>query len=65
MPYFLNGIAIIGCGVAGAVVAFYAVSALGWTGVAAAIAMAFVAMVSATLLWVLGVVVGRALHWFR
>jgi hypothetical protein len=65
LPIIINSIAIIVCGVAGAVVAFYAVSALGWTGVAAAIAMACIAMVSATVLFVLGTVVGRALHLIR
>jgi hypothetical protein len=62
VPYLLNSIAIVFCGAVGAVVAFFAVSALGGTGVGAAIAMALVGMVTATLLWILGVVAGRAMH---
>jgi hypothetical protein len=62
VPYLLNSIAIVVCGATGAIAAYYAISALGWTGVGAAIAMAFVAMVTATLVWVLGVVIGRALR---
>jgi hypothetical protein len=65
LPYILNGVAIVICGATGAVVAWFVVSALGWTGVGGAIAMAFIAMVIATLLWTLGVVLGRALGFIK
>jgi hypothetical protein len=54
-------IAILICGVCGAVFAWTVVDALGWTGVGGAIVTAIVGMVSATLLWIAGVSTIKAL----
>lgn len=62
MLYVISGIAIVICGSVGAIAAWKLVSALGWTGVGAAVAMTFIAMVIATALWAIGVVLGRALR---
>jgi hypothetical protein len=56
-----SAIAILICGVSGAIIAWMAVDALGWTGVGGAVATAFLGMVSATLLWVAGVSTVKAL----
>jgi hypothetical protein len=63
--YIYSGIAIVICGTLGAVAAWNLVAMLGWGGIGGAIAMTFVGMVVAVLLWVLGVVAGRALGLLR
>jgi hypothetical protein len=65
MSYVVSGIAIIVCAGAGAWVAWMLVSSLGWVGVGGAALAAFVGMVVATLLFALGVVLGKALRWIR
>jgi len=60
--YFFHAIAIISCGVAGACLAWAVVDAFGWSGVGAAVATAFIAMLAATLMWAGGVALGRALR---
>lgn len=54
-------LAIAACGGGGALLAWLIVSALGWTGVGGAIAMAATGMLAATLLWVSGVALLRRL----
>ena len=56
-----NGIAILFCGFCGAFIAWTIVDALGWTGVAGAVLTAFIGMAAATLLWIAGVALRRAL----
>ncbi|MGH8799177.1 MAG: hypothetical protein ACREX7_02955 [Casimicrobiaceae bacterium] len=62
MKYVGSAIAIIVCGGLGAVIAWALVSSLDWDGVGAALAMVFIAMVIATLLFAAAVTLGRALH---
>ena len=62
MAYVISVIAIVICGGAGALLAWLLVSALGWTGIAGALAMAVVGMVAATLLYAAGVALRRALR---
>jgi hypothetical protein len=57
----LSVIAILICGLIGAVFAWNVVDALGWTGVGGAIVTAIVGMVTATSLWVIGVSIGGML----
>lgn len=54
-------LAIIVCGGAGAVIAWFSVSSLGATGVGAAVASAMLAMVLAVLFWAGGVALLAAL----
>ena len=54
-------LAIVACGGGGALIAWLIVSALGATGVGAAIAAAIIGMVLATRLWAGGVAIMRAL----
>jgi hypothetical protein len=61
MSYISSAIAIIVCGVSGAVFAWAVVDALGWTGVGGAIVTAIIGMVAATLLWIAGVSLRKAL----
>ena len=61
MSYLPSAIAIVICGVSGAVTAWNVVDALGWTGVGGAIVTAIIGMVVATFLWVLGAGVGKVL----
>ena len=61
ISYLPSAIAILICGVSGAVFAWTVVDALGWTGVGGAIVTAIIGMVAATLLWVAGVSAGKAL----
>ncbi len=61
MRIFLDLIAIAACGGAGALVAWLIVSALGWTGVGGAMAMAATGMLAATVFWVIGVALLRGL----
>jgi hypothetical protein len=56
-----SAIAILTCGVSGAVFAWTVVDALGWTGVGGAIVTAIIGMVTATLLWIVGVSIGGML----
>jgi hypothetical protein len=63
--YLLSGIGIVVCGTLGAVAAWNLITLLGWDGAVGAIAMALVGMVVATLLWVVGIVAGRALGLIR
>ena len=56
-----SAIAILICGVSGALIAWMAVDAFGWTGVGGAIATAIIGMVAATLLWIAGVSTRKAL----
>jgi hypothetical protein len=48
----LSVIAILICGLSGAVFAWTVVDALGWTGVGGAIVTAVIGMVTATALWI-------------
>jgi hypothetical protein len=61
ISYLPSAIAILICGMAGAVFAWSVVDALGWTGVGGAIVTAVIGMVTATLLWIVGVSIGKAL----
>lgn len=65
MKYLTNAISIIACGAGGALAGWAIVSALGWTGVGAALAMVGIAMVVAAALFGLGVAIGRALGIIR
>jgi beta-lactamase class A len=62
MFHFYHAVAIISCGVAGAYLAWAVVDAFGWSGVGAAVATAFIAMLAATLMWAGGVALGKALR---
>jgi hypothetical protein len=53
--FILRLLAIVVCGGAGGVLAWWLVFSLGWTGVGGAIAAAFLGMVLATLLWASGI----------
>jgi hypothetical protein len=55
-------LAIVVCGGAGGVLAWWLVFSLGWTGVGGAIAAAFLGMVLATLLWAGGVALANTLR---
>jgi hypothetical protein len=61
MSYVLSGIAIVICAGVGATGAWIIVSSIGWDGVGGAIATTIVGMVLATLLFAIGVVLGKAL----
>jgi hypothetical protein len=61
LSIFRSVIAILICGLAGAVIAWTTVDAFGWTGVGGAIVTAVIGMVSATLLWIAGVSTLKAL----
>lgn len=65
MQYVFSGIGIVICGTLGALAAWNLVALLGWDGAGGAVAMTLVGMVVATSLWVLGIVVGRALGLIR
>ena len=65
MSYLRSAIAILICGSLGTAIAWYAVSPLNLGNVATGLAMAFAAMMAATLLFAGGVAVGRALHLFK
>lgn len=56
-----SAIAILFCGFGGAFIAWTIVDALGWSGVGGAIVTAIIGMVAATLLWVAGVALRRAI----
>ena len=58
--FILRLLAIVVCGGAGGVLAWWLVFSLGWTGVGGAIAAAFLGMVLATLLWAGGVALVNA-----
>jgi uncharacterized membrane protein YeaQ/YmgE (transglycosylase-associated protein family) len=55
-------IAVAFCGFVGAFIAWTVVDALGWTGVGGAIVTALIGMIAATLLWIAGVALRRALR---
>jgi len=55
-------LAILVCGGAGGVLAWWLVFSLGWTGVGGAIAAAFLGMILAALLWAGGVALANALQ---
>jgi hypothetical protein len=57
-----RAIAILICGIGGASFAWTVADAMDWTGVGGAIVTAMIGMVTATLLWATGVVVGKALR---
>jgi hypothetical protein len=57
-----SAIAILICGVSGAVFAWTIVDALGWTGIGGAIVTAVIGMVTATVLWAVGVSIGKVLR---
>lgn len=61
----LSLVAIVVCGGVGALAAFALVNALGLGGVVGAIVAVLAAVVVATLLWALGVVVLRSLGWIE
>jgi hypothetical protein len=60
--FVLRLLAIVVCGGAGGVLAWWLVSSLGWAGVGGAIAAAFLGMILATLLWAGGVALTNALR---
>ena len=60
--YLPSVIAILICGIGGAYFAWTLVDALGWTGVGGAIVTAIVGMIAATLLWSVGVAIGKGLR---
>ena len=62
MTYITSVIAIVICGGAGALLGWALVSALGWTGPGAALAMVVTGMVAAMLLYAAGVALGRILR---
>jgi len=55
-------LAIVICGGVGATLAWFAVDALGWTGVAGAIATAMLAMVLAVAVFAGGIALAKALR---
>ncbi|TMH66231.1 MAG: hypothetical protein E6H55_01970 [Betaproteobacteria bacterium] len=55
-------LAILVCGGAGGVLAWWIVFSLGWTGVGGAIAAAFLGMILAALLWASGVALANVLQ---
>jgi hypothetical protein len=59
--FILRLLAIVVCGGAGGLLAWWLVSLLGWEGVGGAIAAAFLGMILATLLWAGGVALTIAL----
>lgn len=61
LSYLPGVIAILICGVGGAYFAWSVVDALGWTGVGGAIVTAILGMIAATLLWIVGVAVRKAM----
>ena len=61
LSYLPSAIAILICGFSGAFFAWTVVDALGWTGIGGAIVTAIIGMVTATLLWFIGLSVGKAL----
>jgi hypothetical protein len=61
MSHIPSAIAILVCGIGGAVFAWTVSDALGWTGIGGAIATTVVGMVTATFLWAVGVGIGKAL----
>jgi hypothetical protein len=65
MSYVLSGIAIVICAGIGAATAWIVVSSIGWDGVSGAVATTVVGMVFATLLFIGGVVLGKALGLLR
>jgi CHASE2 domain-containing sensor protein len=60
--FMLRLLAIVVCGGAGGLLAWWLVSSLGWTGVAGAIAAALLGMILATLLWAGGIALVNALQ---
>ncbi len=65
MSYVLSGIAILICGSIGAAIAWVIVSSIGWNGVTGALAATAIGMVLATALFALGVLLGKALGYFK
>jgi hypothetical protein len=61
MSYIFSAIAILICGVSGAVFAWAIVDTLGWTGAGGAVVTAVIGMLSATALWAAGVAIGKVL----
>jgi hypothetical protein len=61
MSLILDLLAIAACGGAGALLAWLVVSTLGWSGVGGVIAAVVTGMLAATLLWIGGVALLRAL----
>jgi hypothetical protein len=64
VSFILRLLAIVVCGGAGGLLAWWLVFSLGWTGVGGAIAAAFLGMILATLLWAGGVALANAI-WHR
>jgi hypothetical protein len=60
--FILRILAILVCGGAGGLLAWWLVSLLGWAGVGGAIAAAFLGMILATLLWAGGIALVNALQ---
>jgi len=65
MSYVRSGIAIVICAGLGAAIAWIVVSSIGLGGIAGAIAAAVIGMVLATALFAGGVVLGKALGYFK
>jgi hypothetical protein len=65
MSYVRSGIAIVICAGLGAAIAWLVVSSIGMSGVTGALVAAVIGMVLATALFAAGVVVGKALGYFK
>jgi len=62
LSFVFRLLAILVCGGAGGVLAWWIVFSLGWTGVGGAIAAAFLGMILAALLWAGGVALANVLQ---
>ena len=60
--FMLRLLAIVVCGGAGGLLAWWLVFSFGWTGVGGAIAAAFLGMILATLLWAGGIALVNAIQ---
>jgi tetrahydromethanopterin S-methyltransferase subunit E len=65
MSYVRSGIAIVICAGIGAAVAWLVVSSIGLSGILGAVVATVVGMVLATALFAVGVVLGKALGYFK
>jgi hypothetical protein len=65
MSYVLSGIAIVICAGIGAAIAWIIVSSIGWGGVGGAIVATVIGMVLATTLFAGGIVIGKAMGYFK
>jgi hypothetical protein len=65
MSYVLSGIAILICAGIGGAIAWIIVSSIGWGGVGGAIAAIVMGMVLATAFFAGGIVLGKAMGYFK